>query len=64
MIRTKEHNKKIGNGVRKHYQQETKEERDERIFNLKKSVEVRENLKKELHTKLDELFELYTKLKS
>ena len=63
MMRTEENNRKIGDGVKRHYQQETKEQKEKRINNLIIGIERRENLKKQINSKLDELFELYTQYK-
>lgn len=59
-IRTKEHNKKIAQGVKSYYANETTEQRAKRL----KAIEQRQNLKIEFESRLKELFELYKVLKS
>jgi RPA family protein len=56
--RTKEHNKKIGQGVKAYYAQETQEQKAKRL----KAIEKRQNLKSEFESRLKELFELYEML--
>jgi hypothetical protein len=58
MKRTKEHNKRIGEGVKRYYQQETQEKRAERF----KAIEERNALEKQFKDKLREIFSIYEKL--
>lgn len=58
MERTKEHNKRIGEGVKRYYANESKEKRAERF----KAIEERNNLEKQFKDKLKEIFSIYEKL--
>ncbi len=57
-MRTKEHNKKIGLGVKAYYEKESEEQRALRL----QAIEKRNMLKREFSEKMKELFELYNKL--
>ena len=50
-MRTKEHNKKIGDGVREYYEHETEENREKRINALKE----RKRIEKALYEKYTDL---------
>ena len=58
MKRTTEHNKRIGEGVKRYYQQESEEKKKERF----KAIEERNNLEKQFKDKLKEVFTIYEKL--
>jgi hypothetical protein len=58
MNRTEEHNKKIGEGVKRYYQQETQEKKAERF----RAIEERNALEKQFKDKLKEVFIIYEKL--
>lgn len=58
MERTEAHNKKIGEGVRKYYANESEEKKKERF----KAIEERNLLEKEFRNKLKEVFSIYEKL--
>lgn len=58
MNRTTEHNKKIGEGVKRYYANESEEKRAERF----KAITERNALEKEFRNKLKEIFSIYEKL--
>lgn len=58
MERTKEHNTKIGQGVKRYYANESEEKRAERF----KAIEERKNLERQFKDKLKEIFDIYEKL--
>lgn len=58
MNRTEEHNKKIGQGVKRYYANESEEKKKERF----KAIEERNTLEKEFRNKLREIFSIYEKL--
>ena len=58
MIRTKEHNNKIGMGVKRYYALESDEKRAERF----RAIEERNNLERQFKDNLREVFDIYKKL--
>ena len=58
MERTKEHNKRIGEGVKRYYANESEEKKKERF----KAIQDRNTLEKEFRNKLREVFDIYEKL--
>ena len=58
MNRTTEHNRKIGDGVKRYYANESEEKKKERF----KAIEERNLLEKEFRNKLKEVFSIYEKL--
>lgn len=58
MIRTKEHNNKIGDGVKRYYANESEEKRAKRF----KAIQERNALEKQFKDKLREIFSIYEKL--
>lgn len=54
-MRTEEHNKKIGNGVRTYYMNETPEQKEKRIAKMKE----RKAIERRLYEKWKELNELF-----
>lgn len=58
MNRTEEHNKRIGEGVKRYYANESVEKRAERF----KAIQERNALEKEFRNKLKEVFDIYEKL--
>lgn len=58
MERTKEHNNKIGEGVKRYYANESEEKKKERF----KAIQERNDLEKEFRNKLKEIFSIYEKL--
>lgn len=58
MNRTTEHNKKIGEGVKRYYANESEEKKAERF----KAIEERNALEKQFKDKLKEVFDIYEKL--
>ena len=58
MIRTKEHNNKIAQGVKRYYALESDEKKAERF----RAIEERNALERQFKDKLKEVFDIYEKL--
>jgi len=57
MIRTEEHNKKIGESVKRHYANETEEQREQRINAIKERKRIEKRLY-EKYIELNKIFEI------